>query len=58
MNWINSIENPVVTLSQPDEAGKDLRKYGKNGYIDLDKDLDDCLRNGGWFGVPRSIKPY
>lgn len=57
MNWINSIPNPVVTLSQPDEAGKDLRKYGKNGYIDLDKDLDDCLRNGGWFGVPDLIKP-
>jgi len=58
MNWINSIANPVVALTQPDAAGKKMRKYGKNGYIELDGDLDDCLRNGGWFGVPDLIKPY
>ena len=55
MNWVHSIANPVVALVQPDSAGQKLKKYGKNGYIQLEGDLDDLFKNGGWLGVPEEL---
>lgn len=54
--WVDTISNEVYTLSQPDLAGKKLRKFGKSGYIGLSGDLDDCLMDGGWSGVPKEIR--
>ncbi len=54
-NWITSIPNRVVSLCQPDSAGKKLANLSKQPPIYLDGDLDDCLRNGGWWGVPNEL---
>lgn len=50
MNWVKSLPNKVRPLCQPDKAGKKLAKFGEPIY--LEGDLDDCLHNGGWYGVP------
>lgn len=55
MNWVHSISNPVIALVQPDSAGQKLKKYGKNGYIQLEGDLDDIFTKRGGFGVPEEL---
>lgn len=53
--WLDTLPNVIVPLCQADEAGKGLAKIRPRHAITLSQDLDDCLRNSGWWGIPREV---